>query len=166
MATRVITTPAGDHAVGVEIVHNGRRSVVAAGTVVAACGAVNSAALLLRSATPMRPNGVGNSSGQVGRNYMQHTCTLLMAIAPLRRNATKFQKTLAVNDYYYGEPGYPYPMGGWQTIGKLDAAMLATGARRFIPRSLLAQLARPEHGLARDDVNISPIRTIRGRADR
>jgi choline dehydrogenase-like flavoprotein len=140
-AIRVITNAAGDHAIGVEVVHNGRHSTVEAGTVVAACGAVNSAALLLRSATPEHPTGIGNSSGLVGRNYMQHTCTLLMAVAPLRRNTTKFQKTLAVNDYYYGEPGYPYPMGGLQTIGKVDAAMLATGVRRFMPRSLLAQFA-------------------------
>ena len=73
---------------------------------------------------------------------MQHTCTLLMAVAPLRRNTTKFQKTLAVNDYYYGEPGYPYPMGGLQTIGKLDAPMLATGTRRLLPRPVLSLLAR------------------------
>lgn len=141
LATRLITTPAGDHAVGVEVVRDGRPSIIEAATVVVACGAVNSAALLLASATPAHPAGAGNSSGLVGRNYMQHTCTLLMAIAPLRRNPTKFQKTLAVNDYYFGEPGYPYPLGGLQTIGKLDGAMIATGARRYLPRSLLAQLA-------------------------
>lgn len=140
-AIRVITNSAGDHAVGVEVVHSGQRSIVEAGIVVAACGAVNSAALLLRSATSAHPNGLGNSSGLVGRNYMQHTCTLLMAIAPLRRNATIFQKTLAVNDYYYGERRYPYPMGGLQTIGKVDAAMLASGVRRYMPRPLLAQIA-------------------------
>lgn len=141
LATRIITTPAGDHAVGVEVSRDGRLSIVEAGTLVVACGAVNSAALLLRSATPAHPRGVANSSGLVGRNYMQHTCTMLLAVAPLRRNPTKFQKTLAVNDYYFGEPGYPYPMGGWQTIGKVDGVMLATGARRFLPRSLLAELA-------------------------
>lgn len=90
MATQVVTTAAGDHAVGVEIVHNGRRSIVEAGTVVAACGAVNSAAVLLRSTTPIRPDGVGNSSGLVGKNYMQHTCTLLMAIARPARPALYF----------------------------------------------------------------------------
>ena len=141
MVTRVITTRAGDHAVGVEIMRGGRRGIVEAGTVVLACGAVNSAALLLRSASPAHPQGLGNSSGLVGRNYMQHTCTLLMAVAPVRRNTTKFAKTLAVNDYYYGEPGYPYPMGGLQTIGKVDGAMLATGIRRFVPRPLLSWLA-------------------------
>ena len=140
MATRVRTDPGGERAVGVEVIRDGRRSVVEAGTVVVACGAVNSAALLLRSAHPAHPNGVGNSSGLVGRNYMQHTCTLLMAVR-LRRNTTKFQKTLAVNDYYDGEPGYRYPMGGLQTIGKLDAAMIAAGRGRFLPGSLRSQLA-------------------------
>jgi choline dehydrogenase-like flavoprotein len=142
LATRVLTNGAGDQATGVEVVHDGQRSMVEAGTVVVACGAVNSAALLLRSATAAHPNGLANSSGQVGRNYMQHTCTLVMAIAPLHRNTTKFQKTLAINDYYYGEPGYPHPMGGLQTIGKVDAAMLASVASRFLPRSVLAELAR------------------------
>jgi choline dehydrogenase-like flavoprotein len=140
-AIRVITNLAGGKAIGVEVDRDGQRSIVAAGTVVAACGAVNSAALLLRSATPVHPNGLGNSSGLIGRNYMQHTSTMLMAVAPLRRNTTKFQKTLAVNDFYYGELGYPYPLGGLQTIGKVDAAMLASGLRRFVPRSLLAQFA-------------------------
>jgi choline dehydrogenase-like flavoprotein len=141
LAVRLRTTPAGGQVTGVEVEKDGERSLVEAGTVVVACGAVNSAALLLRSATRAQPDGVGNSSGLIGRNYMQHTCTLLMAIAPLRRNPTMFQKTLAVNDYYYGEPGYPYPMGGLQTIGKVDAAMLATGGRRLVPRPVLAALA-------------------------
>ena len=141
LVTRVLTDPGGGRATGVEVVRDGERSIVAAETVVVACGAVNSAALLLRSATPAQSRGVGNSSGLVGRNYMQHTCTFLIAIAPLRRNPTKFQKTLAVNDYYFGEPGYPYPMGGLQTIGKLDAAMLSSGAGRFLPGPVLAQLA-------------------------
>ncbi|HEX9064186.1 MAG TPA: GMC family oxidoreductase [Streptosporangiaceae bacterium] len=141
MVSRVLTTGAGDSAVGVEIDQDGRRSLVEAGTVVVACGAVNSAALLLRSASPAHPDGLANSSGQVGRNYMQHTCTMLMAVAPVRRNPTKFAKTLAVNDYYYGEPGYPYPMGGLQTIGKVDGAMVATAVRRSVPRALLSALA-------------------------
>jgi choline dehydrogenase-like flavoprotein len=140
IVTRVITDAAGDQAAGVEIVRDGERSVVEAGTVVIACGAVNSAALLLRSATSVHPKGVGNSSGLVGKNYMQHTCTLLMAIGR-RRNTTKFTKTLAVNDFYYGTAGYGYPMGGLQTIGKVDAAMLATGVKRFVPRPALDQLA-------------------------
>ena len=141
LVTRILTDPGDGHATGVEVVRNGERSIVAAETVVVACGAVNSAALLLRSATPAQPRGVGNSSGLVGRNYMQHTCTFLIAIAPLHRNPTKFQKTLAINDYYFGEPGYPYSMGGLQTIGKLDAAMLASGAGRFLPGPVRAQLA-------------------------
>ena len=141
LVTRVLTTPAGDRAAGVEVVRDGRRSIVEAGTVVVSCGAVNSAALLLGSATAAHPDGVANSSGLIGSNYMQHTCTLLMAVSPLHRNTTKFQKTLAVNDYYYGEPGYEYPMGGLQTIGKVDAAMLATGATRYVPRPVLAALA-------------------------
>ena len=52
------------------------------------CGAVNSAALLLRSASPNSPSGLANSPGLVGRNYMVHDNSFLMAIAPFRLNPT------------------------------------------------------------------------------
>src|SRR5574339_470599 len=100
--------------------------------VVAACGAINSAALLLRSANDRHPNGLANGSGVVGRHYMGHINSVLLAISRTP-NATVFQKTLAVNDYYFGEPEFPYPMGHVSFVGKLDAVALSAGAPPFVP---------------------------------
>src|SRR5690348_14063810 len=48
--------------------------------VVVACGAVNSAALLLRSANDQHPDGLANGSGVVGRHYMRHNNLAMMAV--------------------------------------------------------------------------------------
>jgi choline dehydrogenase-like flavoprotein len=140
LVTRVLTDEAGTRAVGVEVARDGKRQVIYGGSVVLACGAVNSAALLLRSISPSHPDGLANSSGLVGRNYMQHTCSILMAVG-MRRNRTKFQKTLAVNDYYFGDEAYPHSMGGIQTIGKIQADMLAVGVGRLAPKGVRSLLA-------------------------
>lgn len=139
-ARRLLADPTGRRVNGVEVERNGERDTIHATTVVVACGAVNSAALLLRSANGAHPNGLANSSGLVGRNYMVHNNTALMAIHPLRRNRTVFQKTLAVNDFYLRGPNWPYPMGNIQLLGKLQAGML-TAERPFIPRPVLHVLA-------------------------
>ncbi len=73
---------------------------VRAPIVILAAGAVNSALILLRSRSHAHPQGLANSSGLVGRNYMNHHNTVLLAINPFRKNSTRFQKTLAVNDFY------------------------------------------------------------------
>jgi choline dehydrogenase-like flavoprotein len=109
---------------------------VKARTFVVACGAVNSAALLLRSANGAHPNGLANGSGQVGRNYMGHVHTSILALGP-RRNTTTFQKTLAVNDYYHGDADWAYPLGTLWLIGKVRAPML-----RAAMRGLPAPVAR------------------------
>jgi choline dehydrogenase-like flavoprotein len=87
-------------------------------TIILAAGAINSAALLLSSANPDSPRGIGNSSGQVGCNYMAHNNTVIMAISPFKKNTTRFQKTLAINDFY---------SCGWGNIqlrGKVKKEML------------------------------------------
>ena len=98
-ARRLLTDPAGRHVIRVEVERAGEQFEVSAPIVVVACGAANSAALLLRSASDAHPNGLANGSGLVGRNYMVHNNTALMAVQPTRRNPTVFQKTLAVNDF-------------------------------------------------------------------
>jgi len=77
---------------------------------VVACGALSSALLLLRAASDAHPRGLANGSDQVGRNYMRHNMSVLMAL--LREpNDTVFQKTVAVSDYYFGSADWEYPMG-------------------------------------------------------
>jgi choline dehydrogenase-like flavoprotein len=95
-------------------------------------GAVNSAALLLRSANDQHPNGLGNSSGLLGRNYMVHNSTFFLAVDPRRRNETAWQKTLGLNDWYEAGPDTPYPLGNLQMLGKLRAPMIK-GARPWAP---------------------------------
>lgn len=96
---------------------------VRARTFVVSAGAANSAALLLRSANDHQPAGLANSSGLVGRNYMVHNATFMVAIDPRHRNGVEFQKTLMVNDWYLKGP-QGYPLGNIQMLGKLRAAMI------------------------------------------
>lgn len=141
-ARRLLTDEAGRRVVAVEVERDGESSTVTADRVVVACGAVNSAALLLRSASARHPRGLANSSDQVGRNYMVHNNTVLVAVDPRRRNPTVFQKTIAINDFYLAgaDPAFPYPMGNLQPVGKVQAAMLA-GAVPAVPRPLLGAVA-------------------------
>jgi choline dehydrogenase-like flavoprotein len=139
---RVLTGSSGSTASGVELVHRGVRSRVRAGTVVVSCGAVNTAALLLRSANADHPRGLANSSDLVGRNYMVHNNTIMVGVHPTRKNTTEFQKTLYFNDFYtHGTVNHPYPLGHVQLIGKLQAEMLA-GQRPAIPKWALRQAAQ------------------------
>jgi choline dehydrogenase-like flavoprotein len=123
-----------------EIERNGEKLDVQADTFIVSCGAVNSAALLLRSANHAHPNGLANSSGQVGRNYMVHNNTALTAVDPRRRNPTVFQKTLAINDFYFNAPNWQYPLGNLQLLGKLQAGML-TIAQPLVPTAFLQAMA-------------------------
>ena len=139
-ARRLLTDPSGRRVTAVEVERDGERFEVRADIVVVACGAANSAALLLRSANSVYPNGLANSSGLVGRHYMVHNNTALMAVHPTRRNPTVFQKTLAVNDFYFRGPDWPYPMGNVQLLGKLQAGML-TANQPLVPRRVLQAVA-------------------------
>ena len=139
-ARRLLTDPSGRRVTAVEVERDGERFEVHADIVVVACGAANSAALLLRSANSVYPNGLANSSGLVGRHYMVHNNTALMAVHPTRRNPTVFQKTLAVNDFYFRGPDWPYPMGNVQLLGKLQAGML-TANQPLVPRHVLQAVA-------------------------
>ena len=103
--------------------------LIGGGVLVVSCGAVNSAALLLRSANDRHPHGLANSSGTVGRNYTVHTNSIMVGVNPFRRNRSVFQKTLYVNDYYLrGTLRHPFPLGHMQLIGKLQGAMVKGSA--------------------------------------
>jgi choline dehydrogenase-like flavoprotein len=98
-----------------------------ADVVVVSCGAVNSAALLLRSAADQQPHGLANSSDVVGRHYLRHNNLALMAVSK-EPNPTRFQKTLALNDWYLGADDWDYPLGGIQMLGKSDAEQIKANA--------------------------------------
>ena len=117
-AERLITDPSGTRVEAVEVRRNGERVRLTASRFVVSCGAVNSAALLLRSSSDKHPKGLANSSGLVGRRYMAHLATMMEAFHPFRVNDTVFQKTVAVNDFYFKGPDTPYPLGQIQSQGR------------------------------------------------
>jgi choline dehydrogenase-like flavoprotein len=100
----------------------GEREVFRGDIVVVSCGAANSAKLLLMSANDAHPNGLANGSDQVGRNYMFHNSQAVLALSR-EPNPTIFQKTIAVNDFYFGMDGFEYPMGNIQMLGKSQGPM-------------------------------------------
>lgn len=120
-ARRVLADPAGRRADAVEIERNGAVERVTAKTIVLSCGAINSAALLLRSACDTHPDGLANSSGLVGRRYMAHLATMLEGVR-WGKNNDEFQKTLAINDFYLAGR-HKYPLGQIQSQGRTHAVM-------------------------------------------
>jgi choline dehydrogenase-like flavoprotein len=110
LATRLETDASGRMVSRVHVTRDGNAEQYSADIVVVACGALSSALLLLRSANDSHPHGLANRSDQVGRNYMRHDMSIVMAL--LRdRNDTVFQKTLAVSDYYFGAEDWDFPLG-------------------------------------------------------
>ena len=123
--TRLETDPEGRRVTRVVVDRDGRREEYTADVVVLAAGAINSAALLLASASDRHPAGLGNGSGHVGRHLMLHNNSSLIAFSK-EPNPTKFQKTLGVNDFYWADPQDPeweFPLGAMQMLGKSDAVL-------------------------------------------
>ncbi|HXX91382.1 MAG TPA: GMC family oxidoreductase [Acidimicrobiales bacterium] len=117
---RLETDPGGRTVTGVVTAHDGADERFEADVVVVSAGATNSAKLLLASANDAHPNGLANGSDQVGRNYMYHNSKAVVALSK-ERNDTLFQKTLALNDFYFGADGYAWPVGNIQMVGKSNA---------------------------------------------
>ncbi|WP_116108331.1 GMC oxidoreductase [Lewinella sp. IMCC34191] len=95
----------------IEGTRDGEPMSLSADLVVVSCGAIQTAALLLRSR-------VANSSDQVGRNFTKHNQSGISAMDYDNPNPTVFQKTLGVHDFYHGSPEHPYPLGTIQLTGK------------------------------------------------
>jgi choline dehydrogenase-like flavoprotein len=123
LARRLLTDPAGRRVVAVEVEEGGRIERIEAKTIVVSCGAINSAAVLLRSANDRHPRGLANSSDLVGRNYMAHLATMMQGFRPWQVNRDVFQKTVAINDFYLSGPDSPYPLGQIQSQGRTHATM-------------------------------------------
>ena len=137
----LITSESGREVTGVKVERDGETFIVSASMVVVSCGAVNSAALLLRSACEKHPNGLANRSGQVGRNYMCHNNSALLALS-VTENPTIFQKTISLNDFYHRSDDWDYPLGHISMIGKTDADTLRSGAPKFAPHLALDEMAQ------------------------
>ena len=139
--SRLETDSSGRQVTAVQVERNGIKEAYSAEIVVVACGAINSAALLLRSANDKHPRGLANSSDIVGRHYMGHVNSVLMAVSKCA-NPTIFQKTLSLNDFYFPSKDWEYPMGHISFIGKLDGETLKAGAPAIAPGFTLDLMAR------------------------
>jgi choline dehydrogenase-like flavoprotein len=138
------TDDAGGAVTGVEVARGPAREHYDADIVVVSAGATNSAKILLASANDKHPNGLANGSDQVGRNYMFHNSKAVVAMSE-EPNDTVFQKTLAINDFYFGADGYDYPVGQIQMIGKSNAEAMKGEEpllTKFAPHFSLTETAR------------------------
>jgi len=120
--TKLETNPAGTAVMRVLVDHNGQPETFEGSIVVVSCGEANSARLLLMSANDKHPHGLANGSDQVGRNYMFHNSQAVLALSK-EPNPTLYQKTLGLNDFYFGCDDFKFPMGNIQMVGKSQAPM-------------------------------------------
>jgi choline dehydrogenase-like flavoprotein len=130
--SRLGTDASGRKVDAVHVSRNGVEEIYSADIVVVACGALSSALLLLRSGNEQYPDGLANGSGQVGRNYMRHHMSVLMALMP-ERNDTVFQKTLAFSDFYFGSDDWEHPLGLVQMCATSHAPQIRG---EVLPKSL------------------------------
>jgi len=138
---RPVAETGGSRVAGVEYERAGERRQMAAGIVVLAAGAVNSAALLLAGADDRHPAGLANRSGQVGRNFMNHNATAMLAVAPGFVNDSVYQKTLGLNDFYLDDGRGGPALGNVQLLGRVGGPILKASLR-WVPERLLCLLAR------------------------
>lgn len=134
------TDSSGKEVSQVIVKRNGHPEIYKGNIIVVACGAINSAALLLRSANQKYPNGLVNSSDCVGRHYMCHNNSAIIALTT-EPNPTQFQKTMAINDFYFKAPDFDYPLGHIQMLGKADANMFRADSPIPTPGFILNTMA-------------------------
>jgi len=146
---RLETNAAGTAVARVHVVRHHQEAQYAADLVVVACGALSSALLLLRSANDRHPSGLGNRSGQLGRNYMRHNQSVLMALSRVP-NDTIFQKTLALSDYYFGADDWNYPLGLIQMCATSHGAQIRA---ETLPRWLKWAPKMPFDAMARHSMD-------------
>ena len=141
---RLETNDAGTAVIGLVVERGGETERFAGDVVVLACGAANTARLLLLSANDRHPNGLANGSDQVGRNYMFHNCRAVLALSR-EPNPTVFQKTLGLNDFYLANGEFEYPLGNIQMVGKSQPAMFRgerPGETKLAPGWSLERVAK------------------------
>ncbi|MEW6272702.1 MAG: GMC family oxidoreductase [Thermodesulfobacteriota bacterium] len=117
------TSASGREVRTVHVERDGVPETYSADVVVVACGAINSTALLLRSASDRHPAGLGNSSGLLGRNYMAHQNSAVFVLSR-QENRSVLQKTFALSDYYHASRETPFPLGLIQPLNRTPALLL------------------------------------------
>src|SRR4029078_11049072 len=116
-AVKLETNPAGTAVNGVVVERDGATETLAGDLVVVACGAANTAKLLLESASDEHPNGLAHGSDHGARTLLFHDSVAVLALSR-EENPTVYQKTLGLNDFYFGSDGVEYPLGKIPVVGQ------------------------------------------------
>jgi choline dehydrogenase-like flavoprotein len=122
----------------------GREVNLTAKIIILAAGAMHSPQILLRSSNEFWPNGLANSSDQVGRNLMFHTSDVFAIWAPRRLDRRGRQKkAISVRDFYVHEGrrlGYVQSMGLDAGRGVIATFLKDQLRRRGLRNELLLSL--------------------------
>ena len=137
--TRLITAPDGQAIEAVEYIRDGQTQKLTPKLVILSAGAVQSAVLLLRSANDNHPTGLANASDQVGRNFMNHNSSAVLALSPTYRNDSVYQKTFGFNDFYLSDGNGGPPLGNVQLLGRVSGKILK-GNMPSMPEWLLDRI--------------------------
>ncbi len=138
---KILTNQKGTRVTEVMAIVKGERTIFRGDMIIVACGAVNTAALLLRSKNEMHPKGLANSSDLVGRNLMLHHNGCLVAFINKDNNST-FQKSLGLADFYHGSAENPLPLGEIQLMGRNDPETILWLAEKLFPGKPYEELKR------------------------
>lgn len=139
--TRLETSEDGRRITAVHVLRDGTSERIAPRMVILSAGAVQSAVLLLRSANDRHPRGLANSSDQVGRNFMNHNSSAVLAISPFYRNTSIYQKTFGFNDFYLSDGKGGPPLGNVQLLGRVSGKILKANMPS-VPEWLLERVSR------------------------
>lgn len=104
---------------------------VKAATVIVASGKWGTAPLLRRSRNSLYPEGLGNQGGALGRYQSGHSVGYVFPIMSLRALPPIHTKTMAINTYHDGAPGWPHPLGIIQAAGQMPFWEQAKGLTRL-----------------------------------
>ncbi|MCX6319031.1 MAG: GMC family oxidoreductase [Bacteroidetes bacterium] len=138
---KLLTNEDGDRVEQVVVTIRGERMLFSADHFFIACGAVNTAALFLRSTNSKHLKGLANSSGLVGRNLMLHHNGCLVAFTK-KNNDSIFQKSLGLADFYHGAPDSEYPLGEIQLMGRNDPDTINWMGKTLFPDKSYEELKR------------------------
>ena len=144
IAERIATDAAGK-VIGVDVEHSdGRRDTLRAKAVVVAASAIETARLLLASATGREPDGLGNNSGHVGRHLQGHYYPTIYGLFDREVGTSRGPgPTIATTDYNHGNPGIIggamladdfifTPMMFWQSAWPDGKARWGAGAKAWM----------------------------------
>ena len=144
---RLHVNPSGTEVRAVEAEVDGHAWLFSGDLVVLAAGAINSAAILLRSATEHHSRGLANGSDQVGRNLMKPQLTSIIQLAAAA-NSGRYGRSLGITDYLWGDSNVSFPLGSIASGGGvLQDALFAESppvlslVTKLMPNFGLEQLA-------------------------